>query len=227
MQEKKFEKPIYNEVEENYKVNEVERSNDAYKAEMTYDNQQSKFNNIDSSYDAKQPMYNEVERSYDNKQPIYNEVERSYDTNEPIYNEVERAYDTKPEPSNLYERSSNAPVEDSIVSESYAAPAEQRDLEAAVAAGAAAYPVENYADPKRLSFQIHGQGGPNAYKFGYDTGVGYNRQFRYEERDNYGVLHGRYGYYDQEGKLQVVNYTADPQTGFHAEGEHVPKPAYR
>ena len=54
----------------------------------------------------------------------------------------------------------------------------------------------------------------------------YNRQFRYEERDNYGVLHGRYGYYDQEGKLQVVNYTADPEAGFHEEVEHVPKPQY-
>ena len=54
----------------------------------------------------------------------------------------------------------------------------------------------------------------------------YNRQFKYEEMDNYGVLHGRYGYYDQEGKLQVVTYTSDPEGGFHAEGEHVPKPNY-
>ena len=37
----------------------------------------------------------------------------------------------------------------------------------------------------------------------------------------------RYGYYDQAGKLQVVSYTADPQTGFHAEGEHVPRPQYK
>jgi len=142
-----------------------------------------------------------------------------------LYNEVDRSYDTRPAPSQVYER--NAIAEDSLESESIAAPAEQRDIEAAVAAGAAGYAGESYAEPQRLSFQIHGQGGPNAYKFGYDTGVGYNRQFRYEERDNYGVLHGRYGYYDQEGKLQVVNYTADPKTGFHAEGEHVPKPAYR
>merc|ERR1719270_3123868 len=144
---------------------------------------------------------------------------------EEIYNEVERSYDVRPEPSQVYERS--ATVQDSLESESIAAPAEQRDIEAAVAAGAAGYAGESYAEPQRLSFQIHGQGGPNAYKFGYDTGVGYNRQFRYEERDQYGVLHGRYGYYDQEGKLQVVNYTADPKTGFHAEGDHVPKPAYR
>jgi hypothetical protein len=68
----------------------------------------------------------------------------------------------------------------------------------------------------------------------------YNRQFRYEERDNYGVLHGRsgklhctalncsrYGYYDQSGKLQIVNYSADPQSGFHADGENIPVPHYR
>ena len=55
----------------------------------------------------------------------------------------------------------------------------------------------------------------------------HNRQFRYEERDANGVVHGRYGYYDQHGKLQVVNYTADPYKGFHAEGEHVPQPQYR
>jgi hypothetical protein len=36
----------------------------------------------------------------------------------------------------------------------------------------------------------------------------------------------RYGYYDQEGKLQIVNYTADPVAGFHADGEGVPKPQY-
>ncbi|XP_023341273.1 uncharacterized protein LOC111711216 [Eurytemora carolleeae] len=106
------------------------------------------------------------------------------------------------------------------------APPEQKSIQDAVAAGAAAYNGAAYEEPKRLSFQIHGQEGPNSYRFGYDTGEGYNRQFRYEERDNYGVLHGRYGYYDQEGKLQIVNYTADPEAGFHAEGDHVPKPEY-
>ena len=28
-------------------------------------------------------------------------------------------------------------------------------------------------------------------RFGHDTGLGYNRQFRYEERDDYGVVKGR------------------------------------
>merc|ERR1719412_1602579 len=98
--------------------------------------------------------------------------------------------------------------QDSALGESVARPHHQTDLEASVHAAAAGYTGESYADAKRLAFQIHGQGGPHSYRFGYDTGVGYNRQFRYEERDAAGVLHGRYGYYDQHGKLQVVNYTA-------------------
>merc|ERR1719206_671386 len=56
-------------------------------------------------------------------------------------------------------------------------------LEAAVAAGAAGYNAQSYNEPQRLSFQIHGQEGPHSYRFGHDTGVGYNRQFRYEERE--------------------------------------------
>ena len=47
----------------------------------------------------------------------------------------------------------------------------------------------------------------------------YNRQFRFEERDGYGNTKGRYGFYDKSGKLQVVNYSASPKGGFHAEGD--------
>lgn len=51
----------------------------------------------------------------------------------------------------------------------------------------------------------------------------YNRQFRYEERTGEGYVKGRYGFYDKYGVLQVINYTADPVHGFHAEGANVPK----
>jgi len=97
-------------------------------------------------------------------------------------------------------------------------------LEANVLAGANSYQPDGvYQNEERLSFQIHGQEGPNSYRYGYDTGNGYNRQFRYEERNGEGYVKGRYGFYDKYGKLQVVNYTADPYKGFHAEGAHVPK----
>ena len=51
----------------------------------------------------------------------------------------------------------------------------------------------------------------------------YNRQFRYEERTNEGYVKGRYGFFDKYGKLHVVNYSADPIHGFHAEGAGVPE----
>ena len=58
-------------------------------------------------------------------------------------------------------------------------------------------------------------------RFGHDTGAGYNRQFRYEERDERGVVRGRYGYYDQ-GRLRIVNYAADPRTGYTTDIDPVP-----
>ncbi len=51
----------------------------------------------------------------------------------------------------------------------------------------------------------------------------YNRQFRYEERNGEGYLKGRYGFFDKYGDLKVVNYSADPYAGFHAQGAGVPK----
>jgi hypothetical protein len=49
---------------------------------------------------------------------------------------------------------------------------EQNGLQAAVVAGAAGYNAAGYNEPQRLSFQIHGQEGPNSYRFGHDTGLG-------------------------------------------------------
>ncbi|XP_047986192.1 uncharacterized protein LOC125226296 [Leguminivora glycinivorella] len=69
----------------------------------------------------------------------------------------------------------------------------------------------------RTEFRMHGMKGPHSYQFGYDTGKGKNRQFRFEERDNDGHVRGHYGYVDKHGKLRVVNYDADPKLGFRAE----------
>ena len=49
---------------------------------------------------------------------------------------------------------------------------EQNGLQAAVVPRAAGYNAEDYNEPQRLSFQIHGQEGPNSYRFGHDTGLG-------------------------------------------------------
>ena len=42
------------------------------------------------------------------------------------------------------------------------------------------------------------------FRYGYDTGVGYNRQFKYEERDNYGVLHGRWVWLFSSSYLKML-----------------------
>ncbi|CAK1604095.1 unnamed protein product [Parnassius mnemosyne] len=80
-------------------------------------------------------------------------------------------------------------------------------------------PVEYALPPagERTEFRMHGMKGPHSYQFGFDTGKGKNRQFRYEERDNDGHVRGHYGYMDRNGKLRVVNYDADPEHGFRAE----------
>ncbi|VVC25240.1 Insect cuticle protein [Cinara cedri] len=70
---------------------------------------------------------------------------------------------------------------------------------------------------ERVEFQLHGLGGPESYKFGFDTGKGSNRQFRYEERDSGGNVRGHYGYLDGEGKMQVYNYSSHPELGFQAQ----------
>ncbi|XP_063233995.1 uncharacterized protein LOC134537465 [Bacillus rossius redtenbacheri] len=70
----------------------------------------------------------------------------------------------------------------------------------------------------RVEFQMYGHRGPHSYKFGFDTGKGHNRQFRFEERDPDGHVKGHYGFYSKDGKLQVISYSAHPQHGFHADG---------
>ncbi|CAH2015895.1 unnamed protein product [Acanthoscelides obtectus] len=74
------------------------------------------------------------------------------------------------------------------------------------------------AGNERVLFHLVGHNGPHSYKFGYDTGKGLNRHFRFEERDNLGLVTGHYGFHDKDGKLRLVRYNADPVTGFHAEG---------
>ncbi|KAL4710455.1 hypothetical protein ACJJTC_008857 [Scirpophaga incertulas] len=79
------------------------------------------------------------------------------------------------------------------------------------------------APDDRTEFRMHGMKGPHSYQFGYDTGKGKNRQFRYEERDNDGLVRGHYGYMDKFGKLRVVNYSAHPDYGFEAHPQEATK----
>ncbi|XP_046392297.1 proteoglycan 4-like [Ischnura elegans] len=80
-----------------------------------------------------------------------------------------------------------------------------------------AHPI-NSGSGDRVAFHIHGEKGPKSYRFGYDTGKGPDRHFRYEQRDDDGNVKGHFGFYDNHGKLQVVHYSADPKNGFSADG---------
>ncbi|XP_071455767.1 proteoglycan 4-like [Hetaerina americana] len=80
-----------------------------------------------------------------------------------------------------------------------------------------AHPISS-GSGDRVAFHIHGEKGPKSYRFGYDTGKGPDRHFRYEQRDDDGNVKGHFGFYDKHGKLQVVHYSADPKNGFSADG---------
>ncbi|KAI4489514.1 hypothetical protein M0802_011049 [Mischocyttarus mexicanus] len=69
-------------------------------------------------------------------------------------------------------------------------------------------------DGDRVEFQIQGHEGPKTYIFGYDTGIGKNRQYRLEERFKDGTVKGHYGYYDARGKLRSVKYISKPIEGY-------------
>ena len=58
--------------------------------------------------------------------------------------------------------------------------------------------------------QYHSQTPRGSYNYGYDTGLYGSHQFHQENKDNHGVVRGRYGYTDPDGKLRLTYYTAGP-----------------
>lgn len=44
-----------------------------------------------------------------------------------------------------------------------------------------------------------------------------SRQFRFEERDNDGMVRGHYGYFDEDGKMHVIKYRASADDGFRTD----------
>ncbi|XP_034939019.1 uncharacterized protein [Chelonus insularis] len=73
---------------------------------------------------------------------------------------------------------------------------------------------ESLDNGNRVDFHIHGQDGPESYVFGFDTGDGENRQFRWEQRHVNGTVTGQYGYYDPRGKFKKIFYRSDPHLGY-------------
>lgn len=66
--------------------------------------------------------------------------------------------------------------------------------------------MEQSSDGSRIEFQIRNHQGPGTYIFGFDTGHGKNRHYRVEERFRNGSVKGRYGFYDANGKLKIIDY---------------------
>ncbi|XP_053210007.1 uncharacterized protein LOC128393815 [Panonychus citri] len=61
------------------------------------------------------------------------------------------------------------------------------------------------------------------YNFGYDTGLSGSHQFHQESKDDFGVVRGRYGYTDPNGKLRLVYYSSDAVNGYKAWGPDIPE----
>ncbi|CAG0922263.1 unnamed protein product [Notodromas monacha] len=70
---------------------------------------------------------------------------------------------------------------------------------------------------KRL---INQQNGDGSYTYGFEADDG---SFKIETRDKLGNVKGKYGYYDVNNELKVVDYVAGNGTGFDAKADFLPK----
>ncbi|XP_053602829.1 larval cuticle protein 1-like [Plodia interpunctella] len=102
----------------------------------------------------------------------------------------------------------------------------------AVAVAAPAAP-SNTAEPVKILRSEFDQQPEGAYVFSFETenGITQNengelKQVVDEENKPHTVVvvRGSYSYVNPEGKSETINYVAD-ETGFHAEGDSIPKPA--
>ncbi|XP_041975937.1 uncharacterized protein LOC121730828 [Aricia agestis] len=171
-----------------------------------------------------------VEGQYEGLQPPQDQQVYSYETPQPPQDKQVYSYEKAENQRKLQSEIDGSEEQKIMANEDYEDP--PREQEASETnfghPGRNAYPAPlkqappvapaKYASAngERTEFRMHGMKGPHSYQFGYDTGKGKNRQFRYEERDNDGNVKGHYGYVDKFGKLRVVNYDAD-QNGFRAE----------
>ncbi|XP_037791407.1 early nodulin-75-like [Penaeus monodon] len=183
-----------------------------------YQEERPQYHDERPQYQEERPQFHEELEPYHDEPPHYQEERPSSRPERPAYEEQPREKEFRRPPANDF-----APAlkeEESVKEKRQVAHGGGHFDEAGEKFAADAAAVENAKGAGRLAFQIHGQQGPHSYRFGYDTGKGKNRQFRYEERDGYGQVHGRYGFYDKDGKLQVVNYSAHPEHGFSADVPH-------
>ncbi|PZC85413.1 hypothetical protein B5X24_HaOG201909 [Helicoverpa armigera] len=101
---------------------------------------------------------------------------------------------------------------------------------ALVALAVAAPPAEEPVQILRSEFNQQPEG---SYQFGFETADGISRSETGDVKEALDeenkphkvvVVRGSYSYTDKEGNPETVNYFAD-ETGYHAEGSSIPKPA--
>ncbi|KAG8193942.1 hypothetical protein JTE90_011492 [Oedothorax gibbosus] len=87
--------------------------------------------------------------------------------------------------------------------------------------------ISQFIELKRMEEDIFP---PRPYAFGYEVRDKYGDQWRAEESDGLGSVHGSYGFVDDDGRHRAVEYVADGD-GFRARvktnepGMNVPSPA--
>ncbi|CAH0727814.1 unnamed protein product, partial [Brenthis ino] len=104
----------------------------------------------------------------------------------------------------------------------------------ALVALVAAAPVDEKEPPKILRAEFDQQPqGSYVYSFETENGIsrsetGELKEVLDEENKPHSVIivRGSYSYINSEGKQDTITYVAD-ETGFHPEGESIPKPASR
>ncbi|KAG6451792.1 larval cuticle protein 16/17-like [Manduca sexta] len=104
-----------------------------------------------------------------------------------------------------------------------------------VALALAAGVVANEPEPPKILRSEYDQKPEGSYVFGFETEDGISRDETGEvkealDEDNKPhsvvVVRGQYSYVDPDGNPQVIKYYAD-ETGYHAEGDSIPKVAFR
>ncbi|XP_046383579.1 calphotin-like [Ischnura elegans] len=76
----------------------------------------------------------------------------------------------------------------------------------------------SYAAPVEVSSQYHAQDELGQYSYGYAGGPSAKSEVRTWD----GITRGGYSYIDAEGKVQTVNYVADPVNGFRVAATNLP-----
>ncbi|XP_055620337.1 endocuticle structural glycoprotein ABD-5-like [Toxorhynchites rutilus septentrionalis] len=77
------------------------------------------------------------------------------------------------------------------------------------------------ADTKILRMESV-QDGEGTYKFAYETDDGTSRVEQGDQKNEQLTVQGNFQYVGDDGQQYKVKYVADGETGFRAEGDHIP-----